>query len=78
MPGFGRPPGMGGGPRPAGSAGPGGAGQKRGAAVYLLRDGRPARVAVEVGVSDGKRTEIRSSELAAGSEVITDVAESKK
>jgi len=78
MPGFGRPPGMGGGPRPAGSAGPGGAGQKRGAAVYLLREGQPARVAVEVGVSDGKRTEIRSSELAAGSEVITDVAESKK
>lgn len=78
MPGFGRPPGMGGGPRPAGSAAPGAGTQKRSAAVYVLRDGKPARVAVEIGVSDGKRTEVRSSELAAGSEVITDVAETKK
>ncbi|MCK6534703.1 MAG: efflux RND transporter periplasmic adaptor subunit, partial [Polyangiaceae bacterium] len=78
MPGFGRPPGMGGGPRPAGSAAPGAGTQKRSAAVYVLRDGKPARVAVEVGVTDGKRTEVRSNELGAGSEVITDVAETKK
>ncbi|MCC6900479.1 MAG: efflux RND transporter periplasmic adaptor subunit [Polyangiaceae bacterium] len=78
MPGFGRPPGMGGGPRPSGSATPAGAGPKRESAVYALRGGEPARVAVEVGVSDGKRTEVRSSDLAAGAEVVTDVAETKK
>ncbi len=85
MPGLGGP-GMGrssGGSRPAGSAAsggsaaPGGERQRRDA-VYIVRNGQAVRVPVETGVTDGKRTEVKSPELAAGAEVVTDIEELKK
>lgn len=83
VPGLGRGPGgfgRGGGfgPRPAGSAGADAAPRAPRDAVWVVRDGKPVRIAVEVGVTDGKRTEVKAAELAAGTEVITDVAETKK
>jgi len=79
--GFGPPGGgRGGGARPASSAGPAGSAEARGPreGVYVVKDGKPVRVGVETGVTDGKRTEVKSTELGAGTEVITDVAETKK
>ena len=43
-----------------------------GRSVWVLRDGAPVEVAVTVGASDGTRTEIRDSTLAAGDAVIID------
>jgi HlyD family secretion protein len=67
-----------GGPPPAGSAGPdrerGGGSDK----VFVLENGRPRRISVTVGATDGKRTEITSDELKPGMEVIIDVAEAPK
>jgi HlyD family secretion protein len=84
--GYGR--GMGGGnrPRPASSGGAppagsaaAGAGERRGGdKVFVLDNGRPRRISVTVGVTDGKRTEITSDELKPGMEVIIDVAEAPK
>ncbi|GMV12169.1 MAG: efflux RND transporter periplasmic adaptor subunit [Myxococcales bacterium] len=74
--GFGR--GGGGRPRAAGSAEAGTAPRPNRDGVYVVRDGKPVRVAVEIGVSDGKRTEVKSAELSQGAEVITDIAETKK
>jgi HlyD family secretion protein len=41
--------------------------------VWVLRDGEPVAVAVTVGASDGKRTEIVKGDLAAGAAVVVDV-----
>lgn len=68
-------PGLGAGPYgrpPRSGAGGGGARTRGGDAVYVLEAGRPKRVAVEVGVTDGQRTEVRSPELRPGSEVVID------
>jgi len=46
--------------------------------LWVLRDGQPVAVAVETGVSDGKRTEITGGELKAGMAVITDYQEAAK
>lgn len=69
IPGLGGP--FGNRPRPAGSAGNG---QRARAsdAVYVLEAGQPRRVPVEVGASDGQRTEIKSDEIRDGTEVIVD------
>ncbi|MES2884664.1 MAG: efflux RND transporter periplasmic adaptor subunit [Pseudomonadota bacterium] len=45
--------------------------------LWVLRAGLPAPVLVEVGISDGSRTEISSGELQAGNEVITDTTAAK-
>jgi HlyD family secretion protein len=45
--------------------------------VWVLRDGRPERVAVETGPSDGSWTEIRGQELAAGDRLVVDAASSR-
>lgn len=42
--------------------------------VWVLRDGTPVAVAVEIGATDGRMTEIRSGELSDGDEVIVDAA----
>lgn len=77
MPGLGRGrgfgPGGGGGPRPASSSGEPAAPRQPRDAVFVLRDGAPARVPIEIGATDGKRTEVRSGELPAGADVITDI-----
>jgi HlyD family secretion protein len=69
IPGLGAGP-MGGRPRTAASAG--GARGPAGEAVYVLEAGQPRRVPVEVGATDGQRTEVRSPALKAGSEVVID------
>jgi hypothetical protein len=43
--------------------------------VYVLRDGEPVAVPVEVGIDDGLQVEIRSESPAVGEAVIVDVAE---
>lgn len=40
--------------------------------VYVLRDGRPVRVGVSVGLTDGTMTEVTASELADGQTVVVD------
>ena len=40
-------------------------------ALWVLRDGKPTRVAVTVGLSDGTNTAVTSDELVAGDKVIT-------
>ena len=53
----------------------------RGAAdpqVWVLRDGQPEAVAVTVGASNGRQTEITGGGLTAGTAVITDYQEIKK
>ncbi|MBU1225140.1 MAG: efflux RND transporter periplasmic adaptor subunit [Gammaproteobacteria bacterium] len=47
-----------------------GAGKPRGAAVHLLVDGKPVRVAVKTGISDKAHTEIVDGKLKAGDRVI--------
>jgi HlyD family secretion protein len=75
-----RPASSGGGAAPAGSAGGGwqrgggGGGDK----VFVVENGRPRRIPVTVGVTDGKRTEVTSDELKPGMEVIIDVSEAPK
>lgn len=46
--------------------------------VFILKDGHPEAIAVTVGVTDGKRTEVSSPELSAGVEVVVDLAEAPK
>jgi HlyD family secretion protein len=46
--------------------------------VWVLSDGAPAAVAVVVGATDGKRTEIREGALKAGDAVIVDTAAVKR
>ena len=83
VPGLGAPMrGMGGGQRrqgarPAGSAGAGRPMSQRAQRqkVYVVKDGALVAVSVEVGASDGQRTEIRSDKLTAGTQVVLDVAE---
>ncbi|HEY4158973.1 MAG TPA: efflux RND transporter periplasmic adaptor subunit [Polyangiaceae bacterium] len=43
-------------------------------AVYVLENGRPKRLVIDIGGTDGERTEVKAG-LAAGTEVITDVDE---
>lgn len=67
-----------GGPAPAGSAG---AGWQRGGGsekVFVLENGKPRRISVTAGATDGKRTEVTSNELTPGMEVIIDVSEAPK
>jgi len=46
--------------------------------VWILKDGQPCAVPVQVGVSDGIRTEILSGEIAPGTSVITDTISTGK
>ncbi|HEX6277367.1 MAG TPA: efflux RND transporter periplasmic adaptor subunit [Polyangiaceae bacterium] len=82
VPGLGAPMrGMGGGRRPggAGPAGSAGAGRPMQRAarqtVYVVKEGALVPVSVEVGASDGQRTEIKGDKLAQGTQVVLDVSE---
>lgn len=46
--------------------------------VWQLRDGVPAPIDVEIGVSDGKYTVVRGGDLAPGASVIVDTASAKR
>jgi HlyD family secretion protein len=56
--------------RPQTDNGTGGGSKQRGAAVHVLVDGKPVRVAVKTGISDKAYTEIVSGELKPGDSVI--------
>ena len=43
--------------------------------LYVLREGKPAKVTVEAGATDGRFTEVRTGDLKAGDPVITGLAE---
>jgi HlyD family secretion protein len=43
--------------------------------LYLLRQGAPVPLTVEVGATDGRRTEVRGEGIAPGVQVVVDVAE---
>jgi HlyD family secretion protein len=40
-------------------------------AIWLLKDGKPQRISVTTGSTDGKRTEIAQGEIAAGDAIVT-------
>jgi len=64
-------------PPQSGPPGPPGAPQadsSAGKRLWVLREGRPAAIEVEVGPTDGLMTEV-SGEIAEGTEVLTDIAE---
>ena len=50
------------------------AGQK----VWILQDGQPAAVAVKIGASDGKVTELRQGDIKSGQQVIIDAVSMKQ
>jgi HlyD family secretion protein len=43
----------------------------------VLRDGEPAAVDVEIGVSDGRRTQVVKGDIAPGTPLIVDTVTSK-
>jgi HlyD family secretion protein len=45
--------------------------------VWVLRDGEPAAVDVEIGVSDGRRTQVVKGDIAPGTPLIVDTVTSK-
>ncbi|MBL8894130.1 MAG: efflux RND transporter periplasmic adaptor subunit, partial [Rhizobiales bacterium] len=47
-------------------------------AVWVLKDGKPQRVSVTMGSTDGKRTEIVKGEIASGDDVITGSQQASK
>jgi HlyD family secretion protein len=51
-----------------------GAGRPDQRTIWVMRDGAPAPIAVRTGISDGSVTEVVEGPLAAGEQVITDVA----
>lgn len=75
LPGLGGPMGRGG-ARPASSARDAGAKPAQPKqAVWILNQGQLQKVEVEVGSTDGRRTEVRAPELSQGTQVVVDVAE---
>ena len=60
--------------RPAGSAG-GSAEPRARDALFVLEAGGPKRIPVQIGASDGRRSEVSGEGIRAGLEVVVDVAE---
>ncbi|MDI6743916.1 MAG: efflux RND transporter periplasmic adaptor subunit [Thermodesulfovibrionales bacterium] len=46
--------------------------QQKGAGVWIIADGKPKRISVSIGVSDGSYTELQSGEIKEGQEVIVE------
>jgi HlyD family secretion protein len=82
IPGLGGPMrgmGTGRGPRGAGSGAPGASFERtRRQHVYVLKNGVPTKVDVEVGATDGRRTAVKGEGIAVGTQVIVDMTEGKK
>jgi hypothetical protein len=45
--------------------------------VYVLKNGVPTKVAVEVGATDGRRTAVKGDGIGPGTQVIVDLTEGK-
>jgi HlyD family secretion protein len=61
-----------GGARRGGGQGGAGASAAPARQLWILRDGQPTAVAVQPGISDGRRTEVNGAGLAEGTPVIVD------
>lgn len=46
--------------------------------IWLLRDGKPTRVQIKIGISDGQWTEVLEGDIKEGDEVIVDIESAKK
>lgn len=57
--------------RPGGGRGEGGDEKSGMATVWILQDGKPEKISVKTGLSDGRRTEIITDKLKEGDEIIT-------
>jgi HlyD family secretion protein len=79
IPGLGAPMrGLGRGPRAAGSARAGGSFERnRKQHVYVLKNGVPAKLEVEVGATDGRRTAVKGAGMGPGTQVVVDLTEGK-
>jgi HlyD family secretion protein len=66
--------------RPAGAAGAAGAGPAgtRGPAVWVLENGKPKRISITPGISDGTFTEVSAGELKEGQQTIVEVLRKSK
>ena len=58
--------------KPAGAAGGAGAAEKKGPVVWVLENGKPKRVTITPGISDGNHTEVVSGELKEGQQIIVE------
>ncbi|MRG93180.1 efflux RND transporter periplasmic adaptor subunit [Polyangium spumosum] len=65
-------------PRPGQQTRPAGSGGPREPALWLSTDAEPRRVKVEVGATDGIRTEVRSEEIGEGTEVVVSMTEAPR
>lgn len=66
--------------RPSDAAAPrtAAAGEKRGPGIWVVENGKPKRVGVSIGISDGSFTEIESAELREGQQVIIESLKKNK
>ncbi len=65
--------------RPAGVASaPTGTGGKKGPAIWVLESGKPKRVVIRPGISDGNNTEVVSGELKEGQQAIVEALKKNK
>ncbi len=65
------------GERSSGNSGSAGASDKKGPAVWTLLNGKPKRVAITPGISDGSYTEIVSGDLKEGQQLIVEAIKKK-
>ncbi len=63
--------------RPAAAAPAPASGEKKGPSVWVLENGKPKRVPVQLGISDGSFTEVLSDGLQEGQQLITEVIRKK-
>jgi len=59
------------GERPSGAGGAG-SGEKKGPAVWVLENGKPRRVQITPGISDGSFTEVSAGDLKEGQQLIVE------
>jgi len=63
---------------PEAGAGPGAPARMKPGVVYLLRNGRPMRVPLLTGISDGAHVEVQSDQLAPGDLVVVGIESSTR
>jgi len=64
--------------KPAGAGASAGPSEKKGPAVWVLENGKPKRLAVTLGISDGTYTEIVSGDLKEGQQIIVESLKKKQ
>jgi len=59
--------------RPSGAGSGAGAAEKKGPSVWILENGKPKRIPVKTGISDGTNTEVLSGELKEGQDLVVEM-----